>query len=142
MLVTLICRINLQLTIIDMSAGAFTNSKYAASYGAGDNIHPIRVQPETIEATGNAEDNDPPAGDINNPISVLSSKSRRSPGIHPRYVRLKVTGAPPAGYSETSVVRLICLNQAFYEAIAAKGTEVQYLGSAWQVIGFSPEFVT
>lgn len=125
-----------------MSAGAFTNSKYSASYGDGSNIHPIRVQPETIEATGNAEDNDPPAGDISNPISVLSSKSRRSPGIHPRYVRIRLTGAAPTGYSENSVLRLVCLNQAFYEAIAAKGTAVTYLGTTWEVIGFSPEFVT
>lgn len=125
-----------------MSAGAFVRSKYQASYDT-DQIHPIRVQPETIAL---AEDGAPtntnaaPTTDITNPISAIVSKGRRGLGLHPRKFNLQLTGTPPATYITGSKVSIPILTTTFYNSIAV-GSDVTYLGTTWQVISKSPEIV-
>lgn len=122
-----------------MSAGNFTTSKYQASYGSADQVHPIRLQPETIAATGGGESNDPPVDDVNNPISAIASRGNRQLGLRPRYIRCELAGTPPTNYSENSIAKIICLTLNFYNAVAIKGTTVTYLGTTWTVVGFQPE---
>jgi len=120
-----------------MSAGAFVYSTYAANYGAGASIHPIKVQPETIAATIGAAGNDD-GGTLNNPISARVSGSRRGLGLFARLIRARLTGTAPDGYSANSVISIPALNVAFFTA-AVKGAELDYLGTTWEITGTTVE---
>lgn len=123
-----------------MSAGAFINTRYAADYNSGDQIHPIRVQPETLALIVDSEDNDPPAGATTNPISAVSSLGRRQKGLKPRTItiRLPLTGQP-TGYLPNSLITLPALNRVIYDA-AQPGDAATYLGvSTCVVVSKSPE---
>lgn len=124
-----------------MSAGLFITAKYGADYGDGEAIHPIRVQPETLLASVGSEDNDEPAGAINNPILASASGSKRSNAFLARRVRLKYKSGtiPAGGYTANSRTQIPALNRPFYEA-CTKGAEVTYLGAVWSVTGRSAEF--
>lgn len=122
-----------------MSAGAFEISRYEASYAA--NIHPIRIQPETAAASIGGVDNDPPAGAANNPISVVTSRGRRSRGLIPRTVTLRAPAtSQPAGYLASGLTTIPALTEAFFNAATA-GASVTYLGATFTVVGRSPEIV-
>jgi hypothetical protein len=126
-----------------MSAGAFTRSRYQASYDDAE-IHPIRVQPETIAMADSetpATTNAAPTDSITNPISAKVSAGRRELGLKPRKFVLEVTGTPPTGYSTGSQVTLPILTETFYNALAVNDT-VSYLGATWEVISKIPEDVS
>lgn len=125
-----------------MSAGVFKNVGYAADYGAGTAIHPIRVQPETEQLTldGTANTGEDSA-DISNPISAQTSKSRKGLGLHPRTVSVKFTAAAPTGYAENQIYRIPLLNKDI-KAKATKGQTGSYLGVAVEVVSnYAPEIV-
>jgi hypothetical protein len=123
-----------------MSAGAYTLSRYIATYDIA-NIHPIRVQPETIAASIGGTSNAPPAGAANTPISARVSGSKRTLGLVARRVRLRAPlASPPAGYLAGGTTTIPALNETFYAA-AVKGASVSYLGSTFTVVGRSPESV-
>lgn len=123
-----------------MSAGNFITAKYDSDYGDGSNIHPIRVQPETLLATCGAEDNDEPGGAITNPIFCSAVGSKRGNAFVARRVRLKYKSGtlPAGGYTAQSRTQIPALNRPFYEA-CTKGAEVTYLGATWSVVGRSGE---
>lgn len=122
-----------------MSAGNFIRSRYAADYGDGSAIHPIRVQPETIAASIGSEDNDPPAGAINNPISAKISLGKRARGLSPRYITLEFPlTSPPTGYKAGGITRIPALTFPFWEA-AVNGATCTYLGVACTVVSRSAE---
>lgn len=123
-----------------MSAGRFLRAKYAADYGAGTAIHPIRVQLETTEATIGSEANNEPAGAINNPISAQISRGRRARGLSPRFItiELKEGETPPTGYASGSITRIPVLNRPFFE-LCSTGATVDYLGAEWEIVSPSPE---
>lgn len=126
-----------------MSAGNFVRAVYEADYGAGDQTHPIRVQPETLLLAtigGTAAVNVNPGGTPTNPISAICSNGRQELGLTPRKVTIRVNGTPPDGYSANSTVALPCLTKDFSTGLVP-GVEVSYLGADWVVIGFSPERV-
>jgi hypothetical protein len=124
-----------------MSAGSFSLTRYASSYNPA-NIHPIRVQPETLLAVtigATPVTNTVPTGAVNNPISAIVSRSKRSRGLMPRSIRIRLTGTPvPATYAAGSVTTIPVLQEAFYNACAL-GVTITYLGSTWTVVGRSPE---
>lgn len=122
-----------------MSAGVFTNTKYAADYGDGDQIHPIRVQPETLSATVDGTDNEAPAGAITNPISAISSLSNRRLGLKPRKITIQfpATGQP-TGYKPSAYTSIPALNREFFDA-AQKGDDITYLGVTCKVVAKSQE---
>jgi len=121
-----------------MSAGSFTFATYGASYEAGV-THPIRVQPETLEAAVGATSNDELVGDPTNPISARVSGSKRSLGLVARSVTLRVVGSPPTNYSDNSITRIPILDPANFSVFSVKGTAVTYLGTTWEVVGSSAE---
>lgn len=113
-----------------MSSGAFVKTRYAADYGAGTAIHPIRVQPETIDLIVATQDNDPPAGAITSPISAVVSRGKRARGLRPRLIALRTpTTSPPAGYLPGGIIIVPALNNAIWTAAstADEDTEVTYL---------------
>lgn len=125
-----------------MSSGPFTRTRYEASYASGA-IHPIRVQPETLELAESgapANVNDPPALDVTNPISAKVSGANTALGLRPRKLRIQAQDPPPADYEEGSIVSIPILTPTFYDAIPVN-SEVVYLGTAWQVISKQPEVV-
>lgn len=115
----------------NMSAGAFTNSKYQAK---GGTIHPIRVQPETITAFNNAA----PAGATTSDISAVGSLTRRQRGLRPRYITVKFTGTLPEGYKEGTLLKLPILTPAVFDGLNVGGTG-NYLGAAVQIISKEDE---
>lgn len=119
-----------------MSAGAFVNSRYRASYAAPIQIHPIRVQPETLAAEIDGLSNDPPTDAVNNPIIANSTGSRRANGLTARRIRLQLPLAttPPTGYRPGSITTIPVLQPALF-ALAQKGVACNYLGVVWTVVG-------
>jgi len=122
-----------------MSAGLFTKSFYAATYATPSPVHPIKVQPETLEAECGTETNISVATATTNPIQCAVSRGRRSIGLIARIVYLQVTGTPPTGYAAGSRTKIPCMTEAFYQACLQPAAEVTYLGTTWKVIGSSPE---
>jgi hypothetical protein len=124
-----------------MSSGPFEISKYAAQYGAGDQIHPIRIQPETALLTlaiaGVQTANSPPAGAVTNPISAKVGIPRNGLGLKPFVVRFRFTGTPPTGYKANSTISLPILNTPL--RAVAKGAEGVYLENPIVVVGTSVE---
>jgi len=124
-----------------MSAGAFNITKYAASYGNADQIHPIRVQPETVGATIGTVVNSAPTGNVNNPIQCRVSGGKRQIGLMARYVTIQFPSAgQPAGYQAGGITRIPALTEAFYNA-ATKGASVTYLATTCQIVSRSRERV-
>lgn len=118
-------------------AGNFIKSSYQASYNVTTpQIHPIKIQPETLLASIGGVANSAPAGAINNPISAEISRNKRQRGLHPRSVTLRApTTAPPAGYMPGGLTKIPCLTTAFYTACTAatSATVVTYLGASYTV---------
>lgn len=130
-----------------MSAGNFVRTKYEADYSSGA-IHPIRCQPETLlaaspDTTGDPSIvNNPPSGDVTNPISALSKLSRREKGLRPRYVVLRLPDAnPPTGYKAGGLVRVVALTKAFYDD-SLPGQTMTYLSVQCQIVSREPERVS
>lgn len=123
----------------DMSAGNFIRSRYEASYSTPGVIHPIRIQPETAAATIGGIANDPPAGNITNPISASISRGKREKGLKPRTLSIQfpATGQP-TGYKASGTTVIVALTLDFWN-LAAPGTTITYLGVSCTVIGRSAE---
>ena len=123
-----------------MSGGPYTSSKYDASYA--DEIHPIRVQAETIAAQIGSVTNAAPTGDSTSPISCSVSRGNRQIGLRARLVRLAYTAAnAPDGYDDRGgIITIPALTEAFYD-VAIKGTSATYLTKTMTVSGRSPEIV-
>jgi len=119
-----------------MSAGNFVTSRYRASYASPIQIHPIRVQPETLLAEIDGLANAATTDAINNPIVAAATGSRRSNGLKARRVRLQlpVGTTPPAGYRANGITTIPALQPAFF-ALATKGAVCRYLGVDWVVVG-------
>jgi hypothetical protein len=124
-----------------MSAGSFTTSKYRASYSNGDQIHPIRIQPETLEATIGSTVNAAPSGAVNNPIQCRVSGGKRQIGLLARYVTIQfpATGQP-TNYKAGGTTRIPALSEEWYD-LATKGTDVTYLNVTCKVVSRSRERV-
>lgn len=122
-----------------MSAGAFLIRRYAASYGAGDQVHPIRVQPETIAATIDGTANAQASGALTNPISAVVSRGKRGKGLIARAVTLRAPESnAPDGYKPGGTTIIPALSTAFYNKAVA-GASCTYLGATFTVVGTRPE---
>lgn len=117
-----------------MSAGQFARSRYQANNG---DIHPIRVQPETLLANIGAV-NAAPTASVDVPLFARARKSRRAFGLGARSVRVQFTGQPPTGYAENQVLTIPILTQAVFNQITVDQAGT-YLSSPIVVIGTSEE---
>lgn len=125
-----------------MSAGNYVIGRYTATYD-NTQIHPIRVQPETLELVvvvgGSNVTNGSATGSINNPISAIVSKSRRGIGLVARLIRVRFTGTVPDDYQPGGTIALPVVNPAIMNV--SKGATGTYLGQEIVVVGTSPERV-
>lgn len=122
-----------------MSAGEFEVSRYNLSVENGGGIAPIRVQPETLQATINGVANDPPTGAVTLPVFVKVSKTRREYGIGPRKVLLRFPDGAFDDYTGDDIE--IPVLQASTAAAWTNGQTGTYLGQNVEVVGRSPESV-
>ncbi len=122
-----------------MSAGQYIRGRYQASYGGGTSIHPIRYQPETQAAVINSVTNNPPDGDINNPISAQVSRGGRARGLRPRSITIQFPNTgQPTGYAPGGTTIIPALTQEFFDA-ATPGADITYLGVLCTVVGRTAE---
>lgn len=120
-----------------MSAGSYLRSRYTSDDGE---VHPIRVQPETVALTIDGTANTAPTGSITSPISARVSGSRRGIGLKSRMVTVVFSAAPPTGYKADSPIALPWLEQSTFSGIS-RGDTGTYLGQAVEVLSKSPEQV-
>lgn len=122
-----------------MSAGRFVRAFYASRYGVGGNIHPIRVQPETIALVLEGEPNGSPTGPASIPISAYTSKGVKEYGLSAIGVNVRFTDTIPDGYSGDPIP-LPLLNFDI-QALASQGAVGTYLGNPIEVVSVIPERV-
>lgn len=123
-----------------MSAGRFRRSRYVATYGNTTNVHPIRVQPETLALVIGGVTNTASTSPFTSPISAQISRSRRGLGLHARTVTVVFTDTAPTGYTLNSPIRLPLLTPEI--AIAATpGVVGTYLENSVEVVGSTAEEV-
>lgn len=116
-----------------MSSGEFTTTaKYESNTGT---IHPIRLQPETLAAFGNAV----PAGAIDSPISAVVSLTRRQRGLRPRYITVRFT-AEKTDYATGGLYRIPICTATVWAGINVGATGT-YLGTAAVVVSKEDERV-
>lgn len=114
-----------------MSAGAFLRGRYERKNG---DIHPIRVQPETVTAW-----NPLPAGAITAGSLIRVTGSRRKYGIKARQIAFAwKSGTAPAGYDPDGTIRLPIFTEAAFDLIDLY-SEQPYLGGTLIAIGAYPE---
>lgn len=122
-----------------MSAGAFQYSTYETD--DGDDIHPIKIQPETLALSMNSATNAAPTGDKTSAISANATGSLRQNGLNARRVRIRFGNTPPTGYKPNSIITLPVLRKSTFDTMIeqGRGTEGTYLGAAVTLVGWSGE---
>ena len=119
-----------------MSAGRFLRTFYQAD---NNEVHPIRVQPETASLSIGGTTNAPPSGPATVGISARATAGNRRIGLSARAVTVVFDeGSEPAGYAANSPIRIPILTPATYASISP-GEAGTYLGAPVTVIGLSPE---
>lgn len=119
-----------------MSSGAFDKTKYEADNG---DIHPIRVQPETVALAKGGTTNAAPTGTITtDAIRAKVSRGNREYGLRPRYITVVYDTTAPTGYKVGTYIRVPILKSTTFSAISQDDT-VTYLGTSARVAGKFPE---
>ena len=116
-----------------MSQGAFNRSRYTRS-NTGADIHPIRIQPETLTLTFGGTANAAPTGAFTSDISASVSKGRRGIGLKARTVTFVFTGTPPTGYKADSPITLPILQPALWAGLSRGTTGTYTVGGTAQAI--------
>jgi hypothetical protein len=123
-----------------MSAGQFELTFYSSNE-TGE-VHPIRVQPETLTLSLGGSGNAAPSGPATNKISAEVGGSRRTLGLKARMVRVAFSSTLPDGYAANSIIALPWLQPGTFSSIA-RGTTGTYTigGTSYDVVcrGTSPE---
>jgi hypothetical protein len=114
-----------------MSAGQFIDTLYQADSGL---VFPTRLQPETELAQLNGTVNDAPAGPVTPGAPYLRVRvGKRSRGLQPRYVIVKMTANPAGQYADYQGLgtshKIVVGNPAVFSGLS-KGQEATYLGTA------------
>lgn len=118
-----------------MSSGTFSISRYETDDGE---IHPVRVQPETLAATFGTTANAAPSGSVTNNQRAKVTKGKRQYGIGTRTVTITFAGTPPANYKPYGVITLPVMQKTVWDAIT-DGSTVTYLSTAGTVAYKTPE---
>ena len=119
-----------------MSAGEFTDALYQADSGE---IHPIRVQPETLLFTSGGTANAAPAGPATSDISAKVGKTAREIGLGPRHLTFKFdAGQAPTGYEDRGTIRIPVLTTAAFTAYV-RGNAATYLTGTGVIVNKTTE---
>lgn len=119
-----------------MSAGIFEIRKYLSTKTG--QVHPIRVQPETLALTLGGNANGESAGALESPISAQVSQGTRSLGLNARTVTVTWVGAAPTDYKAGGTISLPWLDETGFDALT-KGVTGTYLATPVRVVGTREE---
>jgi len=121
-----------------MSAGTFRRSRYEDDNA---NVYPCRVQPETLAAVIDGNDNSATTSAVTSDVSASMTSSRRKYGVQARRIRLalKEGSTPPTDYSGQPVTIPVLQQSVFNDA--AKDSDVSYLGTTWTLVSKLPEYL-
>ena len=120
-----------------MSSGGFIRSRYQAD---NDEIHPIRLQPETETLVIQALPNEPPVVLPTQKIFAKVSGGKREHCLTPRGVNIVFSGPnPPPGYKENSPIHLPILTKSLWDQIITGATGT-YLSLPIEVVSKTPEY--
>lgn len=120
-----------------MSTGSFINSLYNSNK-TGD-VHPIRIQPETLTLSVAGVTNAAATGPAGSPISAQVSQSKRAKGLNARTVTFKFTPTAPTGYKAESPITLPWLaGVGDFDSFKA-GDAIAYQGGSGEVVGTTAE---
>lgn len=119
-----------------MSAGAFEIRKYESTKTG--QIHPIRVQPETLALVLDGNTNTEPAAALDSPLSAQVSQGTRSLGLNARTVTITWVAAAPTGYKAGGSINLPWLAETGFDALS-RGKTGTYLATAVRVVGTREE---
>lgn len=118
--------------------GQFSQAKYESSVGTF--IYPIKLQPETLAFEAGGQINTEAAGSITaNLPSATVSKSRRSIGVHPRTVSIKVTSTGVNANNAVGTIIQIPIVSKVAFAAYKKGDTGTYQDDAVKVVGKNEE---
>ena len=120
-----------------MSAGVFEQGVYEADSGE---LHVIRYQPETSQATFQTVPNSINAGAATSPFWAKITKGKREYGLNVRKVRCRWTGSAPTGYKATGTFEIVVFQPSVFNGITINSGGL-YLGEGIQVIGKTSESV-
>lgn len=122
-----------------MSTGSFVDSIYQSNRPT-DNLHPIRVQPETLTLTLGGQANTAPAGPTDSELRAFSASRKRKGAVNARKVGIEVTAAGPNDYLVGSQLYVPWLDpDTFYDIILGDNVTGTYNGATVKVIGSSEE---
>jgi hypothetical protein len=123
-----------------MSAGEFVQTGYECE-GTGQ-VHPIRINGETLTLSVNTVNNTAPTQAPDTPVSARVAGGRRGIGVFARTVTIRFDlAATPSGYKKGGTITLPWLQSSTFNNIA-KGQSVQYLGNAGKVVSKRTEKVS
>lgn len=124
-----------------MSTGSFIKSIYQSNFTA-NNLHPITIQPETLELEIGGVANSAPAGPATSALRAFVSSRKRKGAINVRKIGVEVTASGTSGLSVGTVLYIPWLNPATFESrlFPADQTGTYYDGATVQVVGSSPEY--
>lgn len=117
-----------------MSSGKFISSKYQTDE---ENVHPCRIQEETLGFISGGIANAAPVAPINREASARMSSSQKRKGVNARTVRIRFTTAPDE-YKQDSILTVPILDKTNWDGYKI-GTACTYLSTAGTIIGKSPE---
>lgn len=122
-----------------MSTGAFVEAVYESGKPV-PNLHPIRVQPETLTLTIDGAANSTAAADPTSELRAFSSSRNRRGAVNARKVGLEITASGDNGYEVGSVVYVPVMTAAtLSDYLFPAGKTGTYNGASVRVIGSSPE---
>jgi hypothetical protein len=122
-----------------MSTGSFVDSIYQSNKPSS-NLHPIKVQPETLTLTLDGTANTAPAGPTTSELRAFSSSRKRRGAVNARKVGLEVTSAGPNEYKVGSQIYVPWLDpDTFYTVTLGDNITGTYNGAGVKVIGSSEE---
>jgi len=123
-----------------MSTGEFVAAKY--QNGLNGDIHPIRIQPETLGLTIGQIVNGEPAGAIDSDLRAFSSSRNRRGAVNARKVGLEILTSGPNGYEVGSTIYVpVLIPETLGAFLLPADQEGTYNGATVKVIGSSPERV-
>jgi hypothetical protein len=115
-----------------MSSGTYIDATYVTDLSK---IVPIRVQPETVNATWNTNG----LGTIEAGLpSAQVGRGRNTIGINARMARFSWFSGTPANYDESGIISLPILTKAKFDALV-KATDYAYLGGVIRLVGKTSE---
>lgn len=122
-----------------MSTGSFEDSIYQSNK-PDNNLHPIRVQPETLTLTLGGQANAAPGGPTTSELRAFSSSRKRKGAVNARKVGIEITASGPQGYLVGSQIYVPWLDPAtFYDVTLEDNVTGTYNGASVKVIGSSEE---